>query len=279
MILYSSYFNVNDLIRLLIIYLSIFLILLSSYSLEDKLIKKYVWFSLIRIRLFFLSSLLFILFILFELSLYPILLIIVGWGYQFERIQRSKFIFFYTIVCRIPIFVGVIIILQLGVSFFTSPYSIRVRGGLLLILVGAFFVKLPVFTLHLWLPKAHVEAPTVGSIILAGLLLKLGVYGLARLFLLFKRVPLAGIWLGLLVGGLYGSISSFLIRDSKALVAYRSVAHINFILISILTITGKGVLFTLFVLFRHGIISTLLFFVVGNIFQIYFYSYYLLFKE
>jgi len=134
-------------------------------------------------------------------------------------------------------------------------------------------VKLPVFGFHIWLPKAHVEASVSGSILLAGVLLKLGGYGLYRFFFLFKNLRFLSFFITLffflgLYGGLFSAIFCYRQIDLKMIIAYSSVVHISRILIGLFSFSYAGVLGRILMMFSHGFISPILFFLITEMYVV-----------
>lgn len=208
-----------------------------------------------------------IFYIFFEGSLIPIFLIVIGWGYQPERLRAGFALFFYTLVASLPLLL--VILNFMGQFSSTSLDSLAasrlyplenslVSTCLQLITIAAFLVKLPIFLVHQWLPKAHVEAPVAGSIILAAVLLKLGGYGICRLAPVFSQVnSLSHIALSLiLVGG--GIVGLLCIRqtDIKVLIAYSSVSHMAFVAAGFLLNSWWAFTGALLIIIAHGVCSS-----------------------
>jgi NADH-ubiquinone oxidoreductase chain 4 len=129
-------------------------------------------------------------YIFFESSLIPTLFLILGWGYQPERVQAGIYLLFYTLLASLPLLVGILFVYDsLGslCLFMLRGADSLVSGLFYICMIFAFLVRMPMFMVHLWLPRAHVEAPVSGSMILAGVLLKLGGYGLLRVFPVLYR--------------------------------------------------------------------------------------------
>lgn len=204
-----------------------------------------------------------IIYLFFEFSLIPLLLIIFGWGYQPERLISGLYLFFYTLFASLPLLLVIIYLsINIGRLFFDIYFFELNNFYFYLSIIIAFLVKIPIFIVHFWLPKAHVQAPIAGSIILAGLLLKIGGYGVIRFMVLYEKlfVNYRYIWYALsILGSILVRIICFIQGDVKCLIAYSSIAHIGICLIRILTITKWGVYGSYLLIISHGLCSSALF--------------------
>ena len=232
----------------------------------------------------FVSLDLFLFYVMWEVMLIPMYFIIGVWGGERRLYAAIKF-FIYTFFGSLLMLVAILVLVALvgqrtGYYSFSYAYLTAHLGGLgpaAFWLFGAFFlafaIKVPMFPFHTWLPDAHVEAPTAGSVILAGVLLKMGTYGFLRFALpLFPAVALhpaiqAAIVALSLIGIVYGGLVAMVQPDFKKLIAYSSVAHLGFVMLGIWALTLQSVQGALLVMINHGISTGALFFLAGMLYE------------
>nr|QNG56322.1 NADH dehydrogenase subunit 4 [Palaestes scutellaris] len=265
-----SYFMGSDLLSFMLILLSFWICSLMIMASESiyKLSNYFELFLIVVLLLMFslfltFSSLnLFLFYLFFEMSLILTLMLIIGWGYQPERIEAGVYLMFYTLFVSLPMMITIFFCYEVfnSLNFY---FLMNLNNMMMYMCINfAFFIKMPMFFLHLWLPKAHVEAPVSGSMILAGIMLKLGGYGLMRLMKMFVELGLKINIIFLivsLVGGFYVSLICIRQSDMKSLIAYSSVAHMGLVLGGIMSMNLWGMCGSLIMMLAHGLCSSGLF--------------------
>lgn len=224
---------------------------------------------------------LFLYYIFWELTLVPMYFMIGIWGSD-QRIYAAVKFFLYTMAGSILMLIAILWLGGEAGTFNVPEITQMVRSGVLtygtdterLLFLGffiAFAIKVPIWPLHSWLPDAHVQAPTAGSVILAGVLLKLGTYGMIRFNLAFFPNAAADFapWIGVLavIGIIYGAIVAYAQTDVKKLVAYTSISHLGFVVLGIFSINSIGVQGAILQMVNHGISTGGLFLVVGMLYE------------
>lgn len=284
---YNIFYRIGiDGISILLVMLTTFLFPLTiwfSFGSVDKKEKAYYALLLILevgVIGFFVSLDMVLFYLFFEMVLIPMYLLIGIWGGK-ERIYASVKFFLYTLVGSLLMLVAILYLgYQVEGGFTTDYYAILQtaqglgeREALFLFLAFAlsFAIKVPLFPLHTWLPDAHTQAPTAGSVILAGVLLKMGTYGLVRFCLPFfphAAMTLAPVMSALaVIGIIYGGMAAMVQKDIKKLVAYSSVSHLGFIVLGIFALTKESMSGAVIQMVAHGISTGALFLMVGMIYD------------
>ncbi len=227
----------------------------------------------------FVSLDLLLFYLFFEATLVPMFFLIGIWGGE-RRIYAAIKFFIYTAVGSLLMLAAIITLYftyhtfdypALILAMKTSPFAPRSEIWLFAAFAIAFCIKVPLFPLHTWLPDAHTEAPTAGSVILAGILLKMGTYGLLRFNLgLFPNTARAAAWLFItlaVIGIIYGALVAMVQPDVKRLVAYSSVSHMGFVVLGLFSFTELGMQGALYQMLNHGVSTGALFLFVGFIYE------------
>lgn len=261
----------GDFYSIILTYLTLWIIFL-IIIIKKKFFINYFYIVIINLIvlfliLCFLTFNLILFYIYFEIRLIPVFLLIIGWGLQIDRIQAGFYIILYTLLGSLPLFIIILYLNQGSFSLIIEFIQLNFMNWYLyLLLIIAFLIKIPIYLVHLWLPKAHVEAPLSGSIILAGVILKLGSYGLLRLLLIFIDFIInfnKFILLIRVIGGVISRLICLNQIDIKKLVAYSSVVHIRILLRGLLTLNNWGISGRILIIIAHGLCSSGLFCLVN----------------
>ena len=280
---FNLYFLIGlDGISLFFFILSSFLIFLCILFIWDEtLLKEYVivllFLDLLLLLVFSILDIL-LFYIFFEAILIPMYIMIGLWGSRERKIRAVYLFFFYTLLGSLCMLLGLLYLYtELGSFNYDYIYFHRLSFDEQYWLWLAFFLsfasKIPLFPFHLWLPEAHVEAPTVGSVLLAGILLKLGVYGFLRFNLnLFPEASFyfsPFVFILSILGIIYASMSAIRQTDLKRIVAYSSVAHMNLVTMGIFSFNILGIQGSLIQSISHGFVSGAMFLLIGIIYKRY----------
>ena len=279
-----------DGIALMMVLLTTFIMLLASYGSWTYIRRKtgayYALMLLLTTGMLgvFMALDLFLFYVMWEIMLVPMYFIIGIWGGQ-RRIYASLKFFIYTMLGSMLMLAGIVYVglaaqgangvpnFSYDVIMSTAHLSPTAAGWLFGAFFLAFAVKVPMFPLHTWLPDAHVEAPTAGSVVLASIMLKLGTFGFLRLAVPFFPGAAMGTTVRTIVlvlaviGIVYGALVSLVQPDFKKLVAYSSVSHLGFVMLGIFALTVQSVQGALMVMINHGLSTGALFFLIGMLYE------------
>nr|QJD07220.1 NADH dehydrogenase subunit 4 [Ghauriana sinensis] len=264
-----SYFMGMDCMSYGLIVLSLFIISLMTMSMNWFFFKNKSLFLLMNLMLSFCLLMIFssmnllLMYIFFEFSLIPMLVMVFGWGYQPERLISGLYLMFYTLFASLPLLLFMMFFyMTVGNLNMNNEILMNFKFIMNISMMMAFLVKLPMYMFHFWLPKAHVQAPVFGSMILAGLLLKIGGYGIIRIMFLSKYLYLnySYIWYSFsIIGSMLVSLICLTQMDVKSMIAYSSISHMGLCIMGLMTMTKWGLFGIYMLMLSHGLCSSALF--------------------
>jgi len=259
---------------LLLTFWILILIGLASVNLANNIFLNKILFLfnlvLLMIVLIFIRMNFFFFFFFFESRLIPLVVMVIGWGNYPERIQARIYLIFYTFLASFPLLIGIFFIFE-NLKLMDFYLIVNLNFFFLyFLIIFSFLVKMPIYLFHLWLPKAHVEAPIFGSMLLAGLILKLGGYGMIRRFkvIQIRCIKFSFIFIIIsLVGSFYVALICLNQFDMKLIVAYSSVVHIALVLLGVINLRYMGILGSFILIVGHGLCSSGLFVLVNLVYE------------
>ncbi len=277
-----NYFIGIDGISILFIFLTLLLsilaVLVSWKSVETKVKEFHVAILVMETAMLgvFVSLDFFLFYVFWEAMLVPMFILIGVWGGS-RRVYAAIKFFLYTFVGSVLMLVGIVVLYFSGnetldiIALSNIQYPLKLQLWLFMAFFAAFAVKVPMFPFHTWLPDAHTEAPTAGSVILAGVLIKMGAYGFLR-FSIPMFPDAAGIFVFPImvlsvIAIIYGALICFAQKDIKRLIAYSSVSHMGFVTLGIFALNTQGVEGGILQMLNHGIITGALFLMIGIIYE------------
>nr|UTT72607.1 NADH dehydrogenase subunit 4 [Ibidoecus bisignatus] len=275
---FFSFLFTEDWLSNIMMFMSMSIYLILFLICSKKLMKLIIISMMITTSLFFMSGDLMLFFLMFEFSLIPMMMMMMFFGNQAERLKSMYWMLMYTLISSFPFFMVLMYMMNYfcirwtGSMFLFSNFDLVMEKNVFYFMMFiSFLVKIPSFFLHSWLPKAHVEASLEGSMLLAGLMLKMGGYGMLRFMLFFKKSFSSSFFAVLFIifslGTLISSLMVISSDDMKVMVAYSSVSHMNFMLLGLNSMKLLSTKSVMIIMFSHSMTSCILFYLVTEVYS------------